>query len=129
MKWAKPRTLAQRRGDAAEQAAVNYLRKEKLKIVDTNVSCRYGEIDIIAKDNQTLVFVEVRYRTQSRYGSGAESVSSQKQKKIIHSAMHYLQKKQLLNTVSCRFDVISVTLTPGDKVPAYDIHWIPDAFC
>ena len=93
-----------------------------MTIVARNYSCKLGEIDIIAKHDDLLVFIEVRYRKQGKFGSGAESVTLSKQRKIIKAAQWYLQHEWQKTEPACRFDVISVT---GDPL---QFDWIPQAF-
>ena len=111
-------------GQAAEQAACTYLESQGLNLLEKNYRCCLGEIDLIMTDISTLVFVEVRYRRQLSYGSGAESVTYGKQQKIIKTAQHFLASHQSHTDKACRFDVISVTHTPRN----YAFNWIKDAF-
>lgn len=125
-------------GNNAEQTAKTYLQQQGLHFIDKNVSCRSGEIDLIVKDEQTLVFVEVRYRKDSRYGHAFETVNEQKQRKIIAAARYYLHKHKLTESIRCRFDVIRIeqtTDTDGTALSTdrhnmqnHTIHWIKDAF-
>lgn len=110
-------------GRQAELLACQFLQKNKLKLVVKNYHCRRGEIDLIMQDKQILVFVEVRYRKNKRFGSALESVNTQKQAKIILTAEHYLQQ----NTPSFlgyRFDVIAISPTQQ----SHEITWVKDAF-
>ncbi|MCW9022255.1 MAG: YraN family protein, partial [Sedimenticola sp.] len=79
-----------KKGNEAEQLAQRYLEQRGLRTLERNYRCKMGEIDIIMKDQDSLVFVEVRYRKQNAFGSAAESVTTTKQKKIIRAAYHYL---------------------------------------
>lgn len=112
-----------KKGRQAEQQACEHLRKKGLKLVQKNYRCTSGEIDLIMKDKEMLVFVEVRYRKDIHFGSGAETVNSQKQKKLISAALHYLQRHSS-SKQSCRFDVISTT----NENRTEDLQWIQDAF-
>ena len=114
-------------GRTAESAALKYLQSQGLKLVESNYRCRHGEIDIIMMDKQTVVFVEVRYRSNPNYGTGAESVDSRKQQKLLASASHYLQKNKLTTNQSCRFDVISLTGNDNNKLDTKNIQWIRNA--
>jgi len=114
----KERTSKQKAGDEAETQARQYLEKQGLKLLTTNYRCKCGEIDLIMQHGQMLVFIEVRCRAGSRYGSAAETVDRRKQHKIIKAAQFYLQQHR--REVACRFDVIA--LTSGR------LSWIPDAF-
>ncbi|NOQ81719.1 MAG: YraN family protein [Methylophaga sp.] len=110
-------------GQQAELWASNYLQQQGLILVTKNYHCRRGEIDLIMQDNQTLVFIEVRYRKSARFGSALESVNYKKQEKIIFTAEHYLlQNKQDFS--SYRFDVVAIS--PEQHTPK--ITWLKDAF-
>jgi len=107
------------RGKQIENKACEYLRKQGLKLVEKNYACRSGEIDLIMQDEQTLVFVEVRYRASNDYGSALDSVDQHKIKKLISAANHYIAAKQIDQPM--RFDVIGfdASLKP---------NWISNAF-
>lgn len=107
-------------GDYAESLAEEFLKKNNVKILEKNFSCRSGEIDLIVKDQETLVFVEVRYRKSAKYGQPYETITKAKQNKIIRSAQTYLQKHPKAANKACRFDVISIQQG--------NIDWIKSAF-
>lgn len=109
-------------GQIAENKAAKYLIKQGLIMIQRNFHCRYGEIDLIMQDQETLVFVEVRFRHNSNYGGSAESITFSKQTKLIKTAQNYLMKNKL-GDVACRFDVIG--LSGNLKKP--DINWIVNA--
>ena len=90
-----------------ENLVAEYLKTQGYEILEKNYRCRIGEIDLIAKEGETLVFVEVKYRRSSEAGDPAEAVDYRKQKKISRVAEYYCWKKQKLNQ-PCRFDVICV---------------------
>lgn len=96
-------------GQAGENSALEYLRAQGLLLVERNFSCRAGEIDLIMKDRDTLVFVEVRKRGKSRFGTALDSIGKSKQAKLARTAQYYLQK--IRKTPPCRFD--AVTLDDG----------------
>jgi putative endonuclease len=121
----KKTSPSQKMGELAETAALSYLTKAGCKLVEKNFTCPFGEIDLIIQDQDVLVFVEVRYRGKEDFGSGAETVSATKRKKIIRTAQRYLQKNKVSYLVACRFDVVSITL---DKEKQFKINWIKDAF-
>ena len=110
-------------GRAAEAAALVHLKRQGLKLVTRNYRTPYGEIDLIMQDAGTLVFVEVRFRRNPRFGSPAETVGAQKQHKLRASAEHYLQADGDCNR-PCRFDIVSVS---GDPT-APTIDWFTNAF-
>ncbi|WP_168204014.1 YraN family protein [Aliikangiella coralliicola] len=111
-------------GFQLESFACTQLKKSQCLIVENNFQCKLGEIDIIARDGQTLIFVEVRYRKQSSYGGAVASVDLRKQKKIIQTASFYLQQKKLTNKVSCRFDVFAIE----GSAERLSYNWIKNAF-
>jgi putative endonuclease len=100
------------KGNCGEQLAIKHIEKLGYTIVDTNYTSRFGEIDIIATDKNTTVFIEVKYRKNLKKGRPIEAVDYYKQKKIIRVAMSYAQKKKLYES-PMRFDIIEVI---GDKV-------------
>lgn len=109
------------KGRQAEHAACLYLQRQGLQLIVKNFHSRGGEIDLIMRDQQAIVFVEVRYRHNDAYGSGGETVTYTKRKKIFKTAEIYLQQQKLLDKVACRFDVIEM----AENTP---IKWIKDAF-
>jgi len=115
---------AQDKGKDAEQQACRHLEALGLRTLQRNYRSRFGEIDLIMRDKDSLVFVEVRYRRQHRYGSGAESVDRRKQAKLLACARHYLLTNPKTSDRPCRFDVVAIS---GDHGSA-DIQWIRNAF-
>lgn len=103
--------LKQLLGKSAEGRAEKMLKDAGLVILARNYRCRLGEIDLIAQEGDTLVFVEVRCRSRSDYGSAAESITPAKQRRILAAARHYLAG--LARTPPCRFD--AVTLDAGGE--------------
>ena len=112
-------------GRDAERLAGQYLKREGLISVVRNFSCRLGEIDLIMRDEDCLVFVEVRYRTSNRFSRAGQTVDIYKQRKLIRTAAFFLAKRpQYANSV-VRFDVIAIDADDrGNKT----IEWIKDAF-
>lgn len=98
--------LAQQLGKWAEQTALNLLQKQNYVWVTSNYHSRGGEVDLIVKRGQELVFVEVKARTIGNYGQACEMVTRTKQKKIIKTAMRFLQRYPSYQDFYCRFDVI-----------------------
>ena len=111
-------------GSDAEQLACEYLQQQTLHLVTKNYHSRRGEIDLIMQEQQILVFVEVRYRKSSRFGSALESVNRQKQQKIIATASHYLMQNNE-HYSAYRFDVVAISPDDNNK-PV--ITWLKDAF-
>ncbi|WP_010166944.1 YraN family protein [Candidatus Epulonipiscium viviparus] len=93
-------------GAKYELLVKNYLLDKQYEIIETNFRTKNGEIDIIAKAGEYLVFAEVKYRSKNQYGTPKEAVTLQKQRKIISTAKQYLFATQL--DAFCRFDVIEV---------------------
>lgn len=110
-------------GRAHEAIACQYLQAKGLDLIEKNYLCRSGEIDIIMQDQDTLVFVEVRFRRQDRYGSASESINTAKQRRLINTAEHYLQRYGQGNKPA-RFDVIAIS---GNETSPH-IDWIINAF-
>lgn len=109
------------RGAAAEAVALQFLQKKGLKLVAQNYRCRFGEIDLVMRDEATLVFTEVRLRASRDFGGAAASVTTQKQRKIILAAKHYLS--ELKQMPACRFDVALL-----DDINIDRVEWIKNAF-
>jgi putative endonuclease len=110
-------------GERAEQCAETYLHQQGLTTCAKNYRCKLGEIDLIMLHGDTLVFVEVRLRTNRHFLSAAESVTLTKQQKIIRTAQRFLQERHLLDKQACRFDVIALNSSDSNS-----IEWIRNAF-
>lgn len=110
-------------GKKGEELAIGQLKALKYKILERNFKCPQGEIDIIARDKSTLVFVEVKTRATRDFGGPAAAVDWRKQRQLSKVALTYLNKKKLSN-VPARFDVVAVELIP----PFPRIEVIPNAF-
>lgn len=106
-------------GVAAEELAARYLAAQGLRVIARNYRCRFGEIDLIAKDGEALVFVEVRLRRSGRFGGALASITHAKQKKLIATARCYLSG--LRSEPSCRFDAILL-----DALDEKRIEWLRD---
>jgi putative endonuclease len=114
--------MSLKKGLVGEDCARDYLIKQGLVFKKSNYRCRLGEIDLIMQDGVYLVFVEVRMRRSSTYGSALESVNYSKQKKIIKAASLYLSVNKLHEKYPVRFDVVSLQGIPPK------IEWIKCAF-
>ena len=95
-------------GSKYEQTAGEFLIKKGYRIIAYNYRCKLGEIDIIALDGDELVFVEVKYRASSRYGSPMEAVNYRKQNKIYMVANYYLMEQHISKYTKVRFDVVGI---------------------
>jgi putative endonuclease len=111
----------QAKGEAAEQLAANYLQGRGLRLVERNFRVRGGEIDLICRDGQTTVFVEVRLRSRSDFGGAAASITASKQARLILAARHWLQRH---GETPCRFDCVLL-----DRLESENIEWLRNAFC
>ncbi|MEQ1636398.1 MAG: YraN family protein [Methylococcales bacterium] len=106
-------------GEQSEQRACDFLVAQGLVQVARNYRCRYGELDLIMRDQQSLVIVEVRYRQSDTYGSALESITARKQSRIIAATQCYLAVHP--QSVAIRFDVIAIS---GNN----HLEWIQNAF-
>ena len=100
------RTSKQRIGDAAEQRALLHLQTQGLQLVQRSFLCKGGEVDLIMRDGRHLVFVEVRKRSSKKFGGALASVTSSKQKRLVHAAQVYLQNMKPVP--ACRFDLVAI---------------------
>lgn len=96
-------------GRAGEEAARSYLQRKGYRVAQVNFRCPYGEIDMIAFSGSTLVFIEVRTRTGSSFGTPAESITPEKLNHLKKTALYYMQSR-FGQEVACRFDLIAVQL-------------------
>jgi putative endonuclease len=107
------------RGREAERQAAELLEDRGLRILERNWRCRFGEIDLVARDGSTLVFVEVRARTSRSFGGAAESIGFAKRRKLIATANLYLAARRL--DAACRFDAVLIEADGR-------MRWVRDAF-
>ena len=106
-------------GRRAEALAARFLERQGLVVVARNVACRGGELDLVCREGDTLVFVEVRLRRSGRFGGAAASITAGKQRRVISAAAHYLATHGKTQS-PCRFDCV---LLDGER-----IDWLRDAF-
>lgn len=111
-------------GRQAEDLALKHLQAQKLQLLARNWSCRGGELDLVMLEADTVVFVEVRYRSHPQFGGALESIDQRKRARVILAAQRYLQSTPQWQTHPCRFDVISVS--PGK--PTVCVQWLKNAF-
>lgn len=114
----------QKLGKFFEEQARTFLETKGLIFLESNYNCYFGEIDLIMQDKEHIVFVEVRQRSYSDYGSALESINQPKMRRLIKTGSHYLQMKKWLYKVNSRFDVIAIGRLSG----TFDIDWIKNAF-
>lgn len=111
-------------GHEVEQKALKFLQEKGMRLIVQNYTCKLGEVDLIMKDKEDIVFVEVRSRSRLDYGSASESITYSKQQKIINAATLFLQKKNWLYKVCSRFDVIAIQCVDNE----WQLEWIKNAF-
>jgi putative endonuclease len=110
-------------GKKGEAVAVRFLKKEGYRIIEKNYICKMGEMDIIAREKDTLAFIEVKTRTTTEFGPPQLAVNSSKQRKLSKVALNYLKEKRL-EEVKARFDVVAILLCQKGEA----IELIKDAF-
>lgn len=113
-------------GAMIEQAAARFLLQHGLSLLCHSFSCRAGEIDLIMREQDVIVFVEVRYRRNLRHGTAAATVTWHKQRRIIHTARVFLGSRGLTDRHACRFDVVGIS--PHAITGQLQFDWIRDAF-
>jgi putative endonuclease len=113
--------LRQEIGKTGEDLAVEALERAGYAIVDRRYRSRHGEIDIIARDGEIVVFVEVKRRSVADCGSAAESVTRQKQRKVIRMAVDYLSRAGLWEKCAVRFDVVAID-DQGNGAPTITLY-------
>lgn len=111
-------------GREAEELALTTLAARGLKLLERNYRCPQGELDLVLRAGDTLVVAEVRYRRDDSYGSAAETVGRDKQRKLSLATQHFLRSRAELRHLALRFDVVAVSGAPGKLT----VEWIPDAF-
>jgi putative endonuclease len=107
------------KGDRGEDRTATFLRQEGYRILERNYRCPLGEMDIIARDGKTIVFIEVKARSSDRFGSPQAAIGPQKQRRMTAIALCYLKGKGWLG-MPARFDVAAVRLdAAGERVTLY----------
>ena len=110
-------------GQAAERLASQYLQDRGLRLIDQNVHCRGGELDLVMRDGDTLVVVEVRSRAPGALCSAEESISAAKRRRIVLATRHFLARHPRLASSAVRFDLVAIS-PGGDN----ELRWIEAAF-
>ena len=113
-------------GAFGEDAACRYLKRRRYKLIGRNYSCRFGEIDIIARNRKYLVFAEVKLRKDESHGEAMEFVTPAKQRRVIAAAERWLQQNP--TKLQPRFDVIEVYAPQGLDTKKPEIHHLEDAY-
>lgn len=112
-------------GAAAEDVAAAYLAAHGAQILERNYRRRLGELDVIAREGDTLLIVEVRTRSSNAYGGAAASVDGRKRRRLVRAAQQLLQQRRALARLAVRFDVVVVS-DAGTALPG--VEWIRNAF-
>lgn len=112
------------RGAGVEAAACAYLCREGLRPLAANATARFGELDLVMLDGDTVVFVEVRYRRSARFGDGAASIDARKRRRLVLAARQFLGRERRFQDAPCRFDVVDASGDPE----APTLRWLRDAF-
>lgn len=119
-----PPNATQARGQMAEDLAARYLETKGVRIIARNVHCRGGEVDLIGFDGSSVVFVEVRLRTNKRFGGAAESITTTKQRRVLLAARWWLNGAgRRFQSTACRFDAILL-----DALDEAHLVWLRGAF-
>ncbi len=113
-------------GKEGEKAAVKFLKKRGYRIVEKNYRNKAGEIDIVAEQDQVLVFVEVKSRADNERGEPLEAVTPHKQRKIVQVAKGFMIQHRIENR-DCRFDVVGIKGNPNQP-KTWEIELVQDAF-
>lgn len=111
-------------GRAAERIAQNLLKQRGLRTVAANYRCRFGEIDLIMTDRETLVIVEVRYRRHPGFVQPARTVTREKIRRVVRTTQHFVQHHRRWRNAPIRFDIVGVSGSLRDA----DMNWIRGAF-
>jgi len=122
-----PRTDKKELGKKGEELALRFLKKNGYQIIERNYICKMGEMDIIAREKDTLVFIEVKTRTSTAFGLPQLAVNASKQRQMSKVALNFLKEKKL-EEAKARFDVVAILLGPqGEEIElirdAFDLRW------
>ena len=110
-------------GRRGEDAAAAYLKRAGYEIIERNYRCPFGEVDIVAREGGSIVFVEVKCRRSERFGEPEDSVGREKQRKLTRISLDYLQRRNF-PPCNARFDVVAIKMLPGGD----EIELFRDAF-
>lgn len=116
----------QESGQAAEGWALTHLEEHGLRLLERNWRCRLGELDLVMLDDDTVVFVEVRYRRHSAWGGAEASVDARKRSRVSAAALVFLQQQPRWAHRPCRFDVVAIG--PAEPSSPPRLNWIRGAF-
>lgn len=113
-------------GQCAEGWALTHLEEHGLHVVARNWHCRYGELDLVMYEGETLVFVEVRYRAYTQWGGAESSIDARKRQRLIMAAQLFLQRYPTHANQPCRFDCVAIQANTSRMAP--QLNWIRSAF-
>lgn len=117
-------SINRRKGLRFEDQARDYLRQQGLRLLESNYRCRFGEIDLVMRDRDTICFIEVKYRGSLAFGGAAAAIPVSKQRRIIKTALFYIASNDALAAHALRFDALLIQhLAAGDQ-----FNWIQNAF-
>jgi putative endonuclease len=111
-------------GARFEDIALAHAQRDGWRLLARNFNCRYGELDLVMRDGEIVVFVEVRYRQSQDFGGALDSVGASKRSRLARAASLYLQANPALTRSPCRFDVVAISGTLENP----SIHWQRNAF-
>ena len=114
-------------GNRGEKIAANFLRKRGYRIIEKNYRSRLGEIDIVARENDSVVFVEGKTRRSTDFGLPEEALSYDKRRRLSKVAMGYLAHRRI-EDINCRFDVVSILMDDKKVMKVKRIELIKNAF-
>ncbi|MDH0646695.1 YraN family protein [Pseudomonas sp. GD03858] len=120
-----PQPSPTRAGNAAEDHALEFLQGHGLELLTRNWRCKGGELDLVMLDTDTVVFVEVRYRSHAGFGGALGSIDERKQKRLTLAASLFLQSEPRWATRPCRFDVVALQ---GQGHAGQPLQWLKNAF-
>jgi putative endonuclease len=114
-------------GKKGEEKAIRFLKKRGYRIIEKNYVCKMGEMDIIAREKDTLAFIEVKTRTSTEFGPPQLAVTEFKQRQLSKVALNFLKEKNI-EDMKARFDVVAILLAPeGEEIElirdAFDLNW------
>jgi len=118
------RAWRRRKGGRFEQLALSWLQAQGLRLIRSNYRCKLGEIDLVMRERELLVFVEVRFRGIRSQVPACETVDPRKQRKLLLTARHFLLCNEKLSSMPCRFDVLGIS----DDRDGPHYEWIRNAF-
>ena len=117
--------MSRDKGARYDSLALKHLKANGLKLIEKNFHCRLGEIDLILRDKDCLVFAEVRYRASNSFASAAHSIDDRKQARIVRTAAMYLARRPELSNWRVRFDVVAIDNFDSAQGT---LQWMRDAF-